>query len=249
LLHEVTPVLLGNDTLVRNHGYDKGMPTAYDSVLEAGMAVLVDIHGLPTVKCNCGNPLTTSKTGIDVKIKIEFKGKKWNFNNKRVVKVKASKTPRRTLVLATDNPAENIVRPVGANGAKEDQPVQATDAVTMPDLVGQPENAARAQLEDLGLKAVSEPDPGSDQEQGTVTSTKPSPNSTVSPGVTVTLNVAGPATPSTPASEAPSDTEDTMPPVSSPSAIDEGNGDGGTTTPTPSDTDGANLFSGTDGTS
>ncbi|WP_329297245.1 PASTA domain-containing protein [Streptomyces sp. NBC_00659] len=250
LRHEVTPVLLGNDTLVRNHGYEKGKATAYDSVLEAGMAVLVDLHGVPAVKCNCGNPLTSSKASLDMKIKIHFKGKRWNFKKKRMVKVKASKTPRKAIVLATDNPAENIVRSVGANGAQEDEPVQATDAVTMPDLVGQPEDAARAQLENLGLEAVSERDLDSDQEQeqGTVTSTEPSANSTVGPGTTVVLTVAGPATPSTSVSEGSGGITETTTPVASPPTTGEGDGDDLTTAPPSGDTGGADLIGGADGT-
>ncbi|MHC3472116.1 DUF6777 domain-containing protein [Streptomyces sp. 7R007] len=192
LLHEVTPVLLGNDTLVRNHGYDKrkGKANGYDSVLEAGMAVLVDIHGVPAVKCNCGNPLTTAKTDIDVKIKVEFKGSgKWRFDKKRMVKVKKSDVRRKSLVLADpDHPDADIVRQVGADGWAADRTVPAT--VTVPDLVGQSADAASEQLRQLGLQPVTEPDPESDQPEGTVTSTDPAADSTVAPGSTVTLRVA-----------------------------------------------------------
>ncbi|MEU1307832.1 DUF6777 domain-containing protein [Streptomyces cinnamoneus] len=196
LLHEVTSVLLGNDTLVRNHGYDQGnaQATPYDSVLEAGTAVLVDIHGVPAVKCNCGNPLTLAKTAVDANIDINFKGKKWAFEKKRMTKVKKSGKPRKTLVLANvEAPGGAIERPVGANGAAKDQSTRFPGALTVPDLVGQREDEARARLKELGLKAVSKPAPGSGQEQGTVTATRPSANSTVRPGSTVTLEVVGSA--------------------------------------------------------
>jgi hypothetical protein len=58
----LTPVLLTNDTLVTNHGYNNGKATSTQSVLQAGTAVMVDATGTPRVKCNCGNPLTEPQT-------------------------------------------------------------------------------------------------------------------------------------------------------------------------------------------
>lgn len=54
----LTPVVLGSDTLVQNHGYRSGAATSFPAILQAGTAVLVDATGTPRVKCNCGNPLT-----------------------------------------------------------------------------------------------------------------------------------------------------------------------------------------------
>lgn len=54
----LTPVILGSDTLVQNHGYLSGAATSFPAVLQAGTAVMVDATGTPRVKCNCGNPLT-----------------------------------------------------------------------------------------------------------------------------------------------------------------------------------------------
>ncbi len=56
-LRSLTPVQLRADTRVTNHGYRDGKATAYQSVLQAGTAVLVDGHGVPRVRCACGNPL------------------------------------------------------------------------------------------------------------------------------------------------------------------------------------------------
>ncbi len=68
-LRSLTPVQLRADTRVTNHGYRDGRTTTYQSVLQAGTAVLVDGHGVPRVRCACGNPLappvaqqTTPKT-------------------------------------------------------------------------------------------------------------------------------------------------------------------------------------------
>nr|WP_190184242.1 DUF6777 domain-containing protein [Streptomyces cirratus] len=57
-LRSLTPLRLRVDTRVTNHGYRDGKPTAYQAVLQAGTAVLVDDRGVPRVRCACGNPLT-----------------------------------------------------------------------------------------------------------------------------------------------------------------------------------------------
>lgn len=53
----LTPVRLRFDTRVTNHGFTDGEASPFQSILEAGTAVLVDDEGVPRVKCNCGNPL------------------------------------------------------------------------------------------------------------------------------------------------------------------------------------------------
>jgi hypothetical protein len=53
----LTAVRLRFDTRVTNHGFRDGEATGFQSVLQAGTAVLVDAEGIPRVKCNCGNPL------------------------------------------------------------------------------------------------------------------------------------------------------------------------------------------------
>ncbi|MFF5979682.1 DUF6777 domain-containing protein [Streptomyces olindensis] len=53
----LTPVVLRADTRVTGHGYRTGRAGAYQSVLQAGTAVLVDDRGVPRVRCACGNPL------------------------------------------------------------------------------------------------------------------------------------------------------------------------------------------------
>lgn len=57
-LRSLTPVQLRMDTRVTNHGYGGGAATSYQAVLQTGTAVLVDGHGVPRVRCACGNPLT-----------------------------------------------------------------------------------------------------------------------------------------------------------------------------------------------
>ena len=54
----LTPTVLLYDTRVTNHGFANGRATSFQSVLQAGTAVLVDGRGNPVVRCRCGNPLT-----------------------------------------------------------------------------------------------------------------------------------------------------------------------------------------------
>jgi uncharacterized protein DUF6777 len=56
-IHELTPTHLLRDTRVTNTGYKNGHATFHQSLLERGMAVLVDWQGVPRVKCRCGNRL------------------------------------------------------------------------------------------------------------------------------------------------------------------------------------------------
>ena len=53
----LTAVRLRFDTRVTNHGFTDGEANPFQSLLQAGTAVLVDDTGVPRVKCNCGNPL------------------------------------------------------------------------------------------------------------------------------------------------------------------------------------------------
>ncbi|GGF23569.1 DUF6777 domain-containing protein [Williamsia phyllosphaerae] len=57
----LTSVILLNDTWVTNHGYRNGSANPFQSVLQAGTAVLVDQQGVPRVRCACGNPLTEAE--------------------------------------------------------------------------------------------------------------------------------------------------------------------------------------------
>ncbi|MET7473611.1 DUF6777 domain-containing protein [Streptomyces sp. NPDC005648] len=56
-LRGLAPVALRADTRVTNHGFRDGGLTTFQSVLQAGTAVLVDGRGVPRVRCACGNPL------------------------------------------------------------------------------------------------------------------------------------------------------------------------------------------------
>jgi len=64
-LRGLAPVVLRYDTRVTNHRYTDGSGFAFQAVLEAGTAVLVDNTGMPVVRCACGNPLLAPKAATD----------------------------------------------------------------------------------------------------------------------------------------------------------------------------------------
>jgi hypothetical protein len=87
-LRSLTPLRLSYDTRVTNHGYKNGAPTKYQSVLQAGTAVLVDDHGVPRVRCACGNPL---QPPVKVEGNVRLTGPTWSgFQPTKVVHVQRS---------------------------------------------------------------------------------------------------------------------------------------------------------------
>jgi hypothetical protein len=57
-IRSLRPVTLTRDTQVTNHSFTNGQAVAYQAILQAGTAVLVDKYGRPVARCRCGNPLT-----------------------------------------------------------------------------------------------------------------------------------------------------------------------------------------------
>ncbi|MDI3403907.1 DUF6777 domain-containing protein [Streptomyces cavernicola] len=74
-LRGLTAVQLRGDTRVTNHGFRDGRADSYQSVLQAGTAVLVDNRGMPRVRCSCGNPLTPP---APLKSDPTVRGKPWS---------------------------------------------------------------------------------------------------------------------------------------------------------------------------
>ncbi|KPI13424.1 hypothetical protein OK074_2349 [Actinobacteria bacterium OK074] len=96
-LRSLTPVQLRLDTRVTNHGYRDGAPTSYQSVLQAGTAVLVDSHGVPRVRCACGNPLTPP---VAQQSAHKVTGDRWSgYHPQNVVVVNSSVTVINVFVL------------------------------------------------------------------------------------------------------------------------------------------------------
>ncbi|MGW1770991.1 DUF6777 domain-containing protein [Streptomyces sp. NPDC002104] len=119
-LRGLTPVVLRADTRVTNHGFVGGRPDAFQSVLQAGTAVLVDDHGMPRVRCACGNPLAAPRAAKGAPV---LKGDPWSgYQPAQVVVIEPTMQVINNLVIV--NVADNtwIERRVGDDGAQDRAP-------------------------------------------------------------------------------------------------------------------------------
>jgi hypothetical protein len=113
-LRGLTPVVLRADTRVTNHGYRSGEATSYQSVLQAGTAVLVDDRGLPRVRCACGNPL---KPPVAFKGTPTTQGQQWSgYRPTQVVVVTPAPEVITNIVIVNITNNTWIERKVGDDG-------------------------------------------------------------------------------------------------------------------------------------
>ncbi|MFH8467116.1 DUF6777 domain-containing protein [Streptomyces sp. NPDC017991] len=212
-LDDLTPVLLRHDTLVKNHDYKKGKAVSYGSLLEAGIAVLVNDQGLPAVKCSCGNPLKAfDKDPGKISVTFEDGNKKWaGYEKSDVVTVEPSPRPlERIALLDVDDPGTAISRPVGTTG-EQDSVFDATKRHEVPDVAGMTFDRAGRALAGLGLAVAYSGDelpPG----DAAVTGSTPGPGTPLAFGQAVTLSVdtdsGGTPVPSSPTESDGSDGSD-----------------------------------------
>ncbi|WP_369259046.1 DUF6777 domain-containing protein [Geodermatophilus amargosae] len=112
-LASLTPVVLRFDTAVTNHGYAEGRAVPFQSVLQAGTAVLVDDSGVPQVRCTCGNPLDAPASRPSP----EYLGDPWpGFTQATVVVVESSPAPVSALVVVDEATGVVEARPLGTTG-------------------------------------------------------------------------------------------------------------------------------------
>ncbi|MFF7526060.1 DUF6777 domain-containing protein [Streptomyces pseudovenezuelae] len=191
-LDRLTPVLLRHDTLVRNHDYKKEKAVPYNSLLQAGIAILVDEQGLPAVKCSCGNPLRPFEgdTGR-ISVRFEDGNKQWaGYERESVVAVKpAPRKLQRVALVDVREPARGISRPVGTTGGK-DTAFDARRRRTVPDLAGRSFAQAGRELTDAGL-AAGYAGPRAPAGDAKVTATDPPAGTELPFGGYVMLTVAG----------------------------------------------------------
>ncbi|MFD0352642.1 DUF6777 domain-containing protein [Streptomyces sp. NPDC127110] len=119
-LRALTPVVLRADTRVTNHGFRDGRAEGYQSVLQAGTAVLVDDHGMPRVRCGCGNPLAAPRSAKGNPV---LKGDQWNgYQPTQVIVIEPTIQVIKRLVIV--NVADNtwIERKAGDDGAQDKPP-------------------------------------------------------------------------------------------------------------------------------
>lgn len=120
-LRSLTPVRLGWDTRVTNHGYRNNAPTSYQAVLQAGTPVLVDGRGVPRVRCACGNPLSPP---VAVKGRQTYSGEKWSsFRSSGLVAVKPAAKPVKTVTVFDQGRKGWYERPSGTAEGKHDREV------------------------------------------------------------------------------------------------------------------------------
>jgi hypothetical protein len=82
LIRPLTPETLSQDVRVTNHGFANSKATTYQSVFQAGTAVLVNQYGYPVVRCLCGNPLTPPVSGK----RYHYTGQQWpGFNQTTII--------------------------------------------------------------------------------------------------------------------------------------------------------------------
>lgn len=132
-LRALTPVQLRMDTRVTNHGYRDGAPTAYQAVLQAGTAVLVDDRGVPRVRCACGNPLVPP---VAQKSTPKRTGEEWpGYQSSNVVVVAPSTQVVNAFVMYDPESGEWFERDKGDTGAgdtKTQPPVNEPSASPSP---------------------------------------------------------------------------------------------------------------------
>ncbi|MGW2567894.1 DUF6777 domain-containing protein [Streptomyces sp. NPDC001537] len=224
-LDRLTPVLLRHDTLVQNHDYKKGKAVPFDSLLQAGIAVLVDEQGLPAVKCSCGNPLRPF-TGDTNRISVKFGdgNKKWpGYRRSSVVAVQPAPRKMQRLVLVdVGDPARGIDRPVGTTGA-HDKTFDTRTERAVPRLTGTTFGDASRLLADAGL-AVGYDGTARPPAGARVTASDPPAGSRLGFGAYVTLSVAGATSHEATAPPPPSTSGPSTAPPSSPSSFRSSSG-------------------------
>ncbi|MDQ0603579.1 hypothetical protein QF037_007924 [Streptomyces canus] len=216
-LERLTPVLLRHDTLVKNHDYKKGKAVPYDSLLQAGIAILIDVQGRPAVKCSCGNPLRPFAGDTNrISVKFEDGNQEWKgYDRSSVVAVRPAPRPLEKIVLVdVEDTDRGISRPVGTSGAK-DAMFDTREKRAVPNLAGETFGQARRSLTDKGLAAGYDSE-GLPPDDARVTATDPPAGTELGFGQYVMLSVAGDSGPSDGSTTTPPPTT-TAPPQSPPS--------------------------------
>ncbi|MGW0820654.1 DUF6777 domain-containing protein [Streptomyces sp. NPDC002845] len=190
-LDSLTPVLLRHDTLVKNHDYKKGKAVAFDALLEAGIAILVDEQGLPAVKCSCGNPLRTfDKNPRNMTVKFQDGNEEWEgYDRSAVLTVKPSSQPLKQIALVdVEDPQLGINRQVGDDEGANDEAFDTSEERAVPDVTDMTFAAASQRLSEEGLAAGHTGDelpPG----DAVVTGSDPGPTTPLPFGAYVMLSV------------------------------------------------------------
>src|SRR6266511_1214187 len=152
-VQRLTPVLLRSDTRLTNHGFKNGKATSFQTVLQAGTAVLVDDKGDVVTKCYCGNPLTAPLSYPPV-----YTGPKWTgFSPNNLTIIKQNVTVINIFILIDIRTNQPFDRPAGTDGGQDTPaggtppPPSSTPGTTAPPSTTRPqgpsaEDQAKAKL-------------------------------------------------------------------------------------------------------
>ncbi|MFE0631373.1 DUF6777 domain-containing protein [Streptomyces sp. NPDC058864] len=172
-LRDLTPLRLRADTRVTNHGYRDGRPTAFQSVLQAGTAVLVDDRGLPRVRCACGNPLTRP---VEQKGGATTVGSAWpGYQPSRTVVVAPASEPVKEFVVRDPETGQWFTRDIGDGKATGDEPTTPPREAPDGSPSGSPRDGATAAPEEGPATPTGEP--GGTAPQSRPPGTGPAPRS------------------------------------------------------------------------
>ncbi|MEU7281700.1 DUF6777 domain-containing protein [Streptomyces sp. NPDC045431] len=116
-LRGLTPMRLTKDTWVTNHTFRDGKAAPYQAILQAGTAVMVDAHGVPRVRCACGNPLQEPvRRGTYRPV-----GDPWpGYDASKTAVVKPSRSVVKEFVIVDVRNGGYIERPPGEEGHRKD---------------------------------------------------------------------------------------------------------------------------------
>lgn len=200
-VQRLTPVILRSDTRLTNHGFKNGRATSFQTVLQAGTAVLVDEKGEVVTKCYCGNPLTSPRSYPPV-----YFGRRWNgFSSNNLTIIRQNTTTISIFILIDIRTNQPFQRPAGTDGTQDTPgtgtpappttaPPTTAPATTAPPRTTQsqgpsPEDQAKAKLNQGSQQCRPFPAPIQDSTSINVT-TQPSsaPNSFLLQAVTRTTS-------------------------------------------------------------
>ena len=129
----LTPMRLRFDTRVTNHGFRDGRATAYQTVLQAGTAVLVDAQGIPRARCACGNPLVEPQATATAPT---FTGTPWSgfspANLQRITIVQNIDVFVVTTITNNVSTDSTFTRPAGSDGSDDAPGSAGTTTTTSP---------------------------------------------------------------------------------------------------------------------
>ncbi|MEV5610714.1 DUF6777 domain-containing protein [Streptomyces sp. NPDC052225] len=230
-LRGLTSVVLRVDTRVTNHGYSDGHATTFQSVLQSGTAVMVDSHGMPRVRCACGNPL---KPPVAFKSAPSHQGQPWRgYEPTKVVIVAPSTTVIQNITIINVVNNTWIERPIGDNGHTDRTVPPPTPTPTPTQPSPDPDSSSSSPSPDGSSTSPAPSDSDSD------TASPDDATSTACPTATATPTGTPTGTPSPWPSGCPTPTSTQTLPPDAPTSPDTGTDPG---TDSPDGTDG------TDGT-